>query len=129
MEKLTYAAAAALYIILISTYTTHSIVREEEDKMGGYNEKRGLFLVIVMLMLVLVCTNHCFAAAVNDEGLVEMETSPLFPDGSSEASLLGALRADSSCGRSGSDKCTPGSNQPIPPPPCGGGSFNRNCRK
>ncbi|TYG56482.1 hypothetical protein ES288_D08G067200v1 [Gossypium darwinii] len=123
MEKLTYAAAA-LYIILISTYTTHPIVREEE-KMGGYNEKRGLFLVIVMLMLM--CTNHCFAAAVKDEGLVEMETSLLFPDGSSEASFLGALRADSTCGRRGSNKCTPGSNQPIPPPPCGGGSFNRNC--
>ncbi|TYJ21392.1 hypothetical protein E1A91_A08G061300v1 [Gossypium mustelinum] len=85
--------------------------------MGGYNEKRGLFLVVVMLMLV--CTNHCFAAAVNDEGLVEMETNLLFTDGSSEASFLG----------SGSDKCTPGPNQPIPPPPCGGGSFNRNCRK
>ncbi|PPS05227.1 hypothetical protein GOBAR_AA15430 [Gossypium barbadense] len=107
MKNLTYAAAA-LYIILISTYATYSIVREEEEKMGGYNEKR---------------------AAVNDEGLVEMETNLLFPDGSSEASFLGALRADSTCGRRGSDKCTPGSNQPIPPPPCGGGSFNRNCRK
>lgn len=95
--------------------------------MGGFDEQRGLFLVITMV--TLVCTHHCFAAAVNGEGLVEMATSPLFPDGSSGARFLGALLADATCGRRDSSKCTPPPNRPPPPPSCNGGSFNRNCPK
>ncbi|MBA0634461.1 hypothetical protein Godav_025385 [Gossypium davidsonii] len=111
------------------------------------NQRKGLFLAILIMMMVMVSTNnhYCVGALVEktksssshcsgsiqecllfeeDDVLVESEISQVFPDLAANSynnkAVYQSLIADASCGRRYPDKrCTPKRNNPKKHQPCG----------
>ncbi|TYH63795.1 hypothetical protein E1A91_D07G212100v1 [Gossypium mustelinum] len=117
------------------------------------NQRKGLFLAILIMMMVMVSTNnhYCVGALVEktksssshcsgsiqecllfeeDDVLVESEISQVFPDLAANSynnkAVYQSLIADASCGRRDPDKrCTPKRNNPKKHQPCG--TYTRRC--